>query len=97
LAEGVEPFRILYQISGTIQKQLKAKRLAAAGRTESQISQELRLNYYDRDYMRHLALVSESRLVAELRACVDLEARLKSQSWLDAGTELERFVAAMGK
>jgi len=97
LAEGIEPFRILYQISGTIQKQLKAKRLAAAGRTESQIAQELRLNYYDRDFMRQLALVSEARLAAELRACVDLEARLKSQSWLDAGTELERFVAVMGK
>lgn len=98
LAEGVEPFRILYQISGTIQKQLKAKRLAASGRPEPQIFRELRLNeYYDRDYLRQLAKVSESRLIAELRACVDMEARLKSQSWLDAGIELERFVAAMGK
>src|SRR5579859_4413227 len=51
LAEGVEPFRILYQISGAIQKQLKAKRLVAGGRDQFQIFRELRLNdYYDRDF-----------------------------------------------
>lgn len=98
LAEGVEPFRILYQISGTIQKQLKAKRLVASGKDQFQIFRELRLNdYYDRDFLPQLASVSEGRLVAELRACVDLEAKLKSQAWLEAGIELERFVAAMGK
>src|SRR5262249_45031018 len=72
LAEGVEPFRILYQISAAIQKQLKAKRMAGAGRSDADIFRDLRLHsYYDRDFLRMLESVSETRLIAELRACVE--------------------------
>lgn len=98
LAEGVEPFRILYQISGAIQKQLKAKRMAAAGRSDADIFRELRLNsYFDRDFLRQLPSVSEARLIAELRACVNAESSLKSKTWLEPGIELERLVAEIGK
>jgi DNA polymerase-3 subunit delta len=98
LAEGVEPFRILYQISGTIQKQLKAKRLESTGRSEPEIFRELRLqSYYDRDFLRQLKAITEDRLISDLRACVETEANLKSKTWLEPAIELERLVASLGK
>jgi hypothetical protein len=69
-----------------------------AGRTDADIFRELRLNsYFDRDFLRQLSSVSESRLVVALRTCVDAESGLKSKAWLEPGIELERLVAEIGQ
>ncbi|MFH1725244.1 MAG: DNA polymerase III subunit delta [Elusimicrobiota bacterium] len=93
LVEGDEPFRLLYQITQTVNKQLKAKRLAQSGLTPDRIFRQLRLNsYYDRDYMAVAGRLSEASLIRALRACVRTEADLKSKTWLSPAVELEALV-----
>jgi DNA polymerase-3 subunit delta len=93
LAEGTDPFRLLYQITQTVTKQMKAKRLVKTGVAQDQIFRELRLQkYYDRDYLTIAGRVSESALIKSLRACLDAEISLKSKSWLKPKNELETLV-----
>jgi DNA polymerase III subunit delta len=96
LEEDADHFRLVYQISGTLNKQLKAKRLLKAGRGPDAVFRELRLNaYYDKDYLAQLARISEDRLRRDLRACLETEVALKSRSWLDPAVELTALVAAI--
>jgi DNA polymerase-3 subunit delta len=93
LHEGNNPFGLLFRVTQTLQKQLKAKRLSKSGATQDQIFRELRLQpYYDRDYMKVLAKIGEPGLVRNLRDCLDTEITLKTQSWLDPSIELEQLV-----
>lgn len=96
LADGEEPLRLLYQVTGALNKQLKAKRLCDAGTPEEQIFRELRLqSYYDRDFLQHVSRLSEASLRVGLKACLRLDTALKSETWLDGKIELERLVEAI--
>jgi DNA polymerase-3 subunit delta len=88
-----QSFRALNQISSSVQKQLRAKRMLRAGRSESEVFSALRLHsYWDRDYLAGLKRLSEARLRRDLGACLEAEVSLKSRSWLSAPQEIERLV-----
>ncbi len=88
-----QSFRALNQISGAVQKQLRAKRMLRAGRSEGEVFTALRLHsYWDRDYLAGLKRFSEARLRRDLGACLEAEVSLKSRSWLSAPQEIERLV-----
>jgi DNA polymerase-3 subunit delta len=88
-----QAFRALSQISSSVHKQLRAKRMLKAGRSEAEIFSALRLNsYWDRDYLSFLKRLSEVRLRRDLGACLEAEVSLKSRSWLSAPQEIERLV-----
>lgn len=89
-----QTFRALNQISSTVLKQLRAKRLQRAATPPERIFRALRLHpYWDKDYLANLANFSESRLKNDLRRCLETETSLKSKAWLDAGLELEFLLA----
>ncbi|MBI3549551.1 MAG: DNA polymerase III subunit delta [Elusimicrobia bacterium] len=97
-ADDEDPLALLYKVSHSLNRQLKAKRLKAAGKSENEIFGALRLQpFYDRDYMKWANAVPETTLIAGLKACLELEARLKSETWLDGRVELERLAAAICK
>jgi hypothetical protein len=74
-------------------KQLRAKRMLKAGRSEAEVFSALRLHsYWDRDYLSFLKRLSEVRLRRDLGACLGAEVSLKSRSWLSAPQEIERLV-----
>ncbi|OGR96498.1 MAG: DNA polymerase III subunit delta [Elusimicrobia bacterium RBG_16_66_12] len=87
-------FRSLAQIRGGFLKQLKAKRMLKAGLPQRDIEVRARI-FYDRDFFPRLGRVSEERLRRDLRRCLEVEADLKSKSWLDAKLELERLVVEL--
>ncbi|MBI5240533.1 MAG: DNA polymerase III subunit delta [Elusimicrobia bacterium] len=88
-----QAFRALNQIGSAVQKQLRAKRMLRAGRSESEVFSALRLHsYWDRDYLPFLKRISEARLRRDLGACLEAEVSLKSRSWLSAPQEIERLV-----
>lgn len=96
LREGSDPFRLLYQITSTVNKQFKAKRMLKSGAPPERIFKELRLNsYYDRDYLAQAGKLGEASLLKGLRACLETEVSLKSRSWLDPAIELEKLVAGL--
>lgn len=85
-----EAFPALAKIRGAVLKQLRAKRMIAAGIAEAKILLSLRLHtYYDRGFLPRLKTLSEARLVRDLKSCLETETRLKSQSWLDPRIEVE--------
>jgi DNA polymerase III delta subunit len=86
-------FRSLNQISSTVAKQLRARRMLTAGVPREQASRTLRLHpYWDRDYLDRVAKMAESRLARDLRRCVAAESDLKSKAWLDPRIEIERLI-----
>ena len=88
-----QAFRALNQINSSVHKQLRAKRMLSAGRSESEVFSALRLHsYWDRDYLSFLKRLSEARLRRDLGACLEAEVSLKSRSWLSAPQEIERLV-----
>ncbi len=87
-------FRALAQIRAAYLKQLRAKRMQAAGVAAREIETRLRI-FYDRDFFARAARVSEARLRRDLRRCLETEADLKSKSWLDAKLELERLIVEL--
>lgn len=88
-----QAFRALNQISSAVLKQLRAKRMLRAGRSEAEVFGALRLHsYWDRDYLSFLKRLSEARLRRDLSACLEAEVCLKSRSWLSAPQEIERLV-----
>ncbi len=99
LADGKadeQNFRALYQISGAVRRQLKARQLLSRGASREEIFRDLRLHaWYDRDYLETLEAFSEKRLYADLRLCLTVEADLKSKVWLEPRIELERLLAAL--
>lgn len=91
-----QSFRALSQVSGAVLKQLKAKRMLRAGKTADEVFRALRLHaYWDRGYLDALKGMREARLARDLRRCVETEAALKSQSWLDPSVEVERLLAEL--
>lgn len=92
-----DAFRALGQISASVSRQVKAKRLLKAGLPPESILGKLRLHpHWDRDYLSGLKRFSEERLVRDLKRCVEAEADLKSKSWLDPRLELERLLVDLG-
>ena len=75
-------------------KQLRAKRLLKAGMPQREIETRLRI-FYDNGFFQRAGRVSEDRLRRDLRRCLEVEADLKSKSWLDARIELERLVVEL--
>lgn len=75
-------------------KQLKAKRLLKAGLPTREIETRLRI-FYDRDFFARAGKVTEGRLRRDLRRCLEVEADLKSKSWLDPRVELENLVVEL--
>lgn len=91
-----QSFRALAQTSGAVLKQLKAKRLLRAGKSSDEVFRALRLHpYWDRGYLETLGKFRETRLKRDLRLCVETEAALKSQPWLDPAVEVERLIAEL--
>jgi len=99
LADGKpqdQAFRAMAQMSGAVQKQLRARILTDAGRPAAEISRALRLHpYWDRDFLRAAARLGEKRLRADLLICLRAERALKSQSWLDPRAEVEAAAARL--
>ena len=88
-----QAFRALNQIGSSVHKQLRAKRMLKAGRSEGEVFSALRLHsYWDRDYLSFLKRLSEARLRRDRGACLEAEVSLKSRSWLSAPQEIERLV-----
>jgi len=87
-------FRSLAQIRGGYLKQLKAKRMLKAGLPQREIETRARI-FYDRDFFSRLGRVSEERLRRDLRRCLEVEADLKSKSWLDPKLEFERLIVEL--
>jgi DNA polymerase-3 subunit delta len=87
-------FRALAQVRGAYLKQLRAKRMLKAGLPQRDIETRLRI-FYDRDFFSRAARVTEERLRRDLRRCLEVEADLKSKTWLDAKLELERLVVEL--
>ncbi|MHB2025540.1 MAG: DNA polymerase III subunit delta [Elusimicrobiota bacterium] len=85
-----QAFRALSQMSSSVQKQLRAKIMLEAGMSESDIAKALRLHpYWDRDFVRTASRFGVERLASDLKICLRTDRALKSQAWLDTGTEVE--------
>ncbi|PCI34744.1 MAG: DNA polymerase III subunit delta [Elusimicrobia bacterium] len=98
LRETGETFRLLYQITRTVNNQLRAKRLVKSGESSEKIFRKLRLNsYYDRDYLSIVERIPENNLIRSLTQCLHTEKSLKSKSWLNPGIELENLVLKVCK
>ncbi|HBL17742.1 MAG TPA: DNA polymerase III subunit delta [Elusimicrobia bacterium] len=93
LEEGEDPFKLLYDVSRAVNRQLRAKRLLKSGQPPDRIFQLLRLNaYYDREYLATVGRIRETSLIRALRSCVETEVALKSKTWLEPAIELEQLV-----
>lgn len=93
LREGHTPFALLYRVTQTLRRQLKAKRLLKTGAPQERIFRELRLQpYYDRDYLKVLERIAEPGLISSLRDCLETEVSLKSKAWVEPSIELETLV-----
>ena len=93
LSEGKsqdQAFRALSQMSAIILKQLKAKIMIEAGQARAAIEKSLRLHpYWDKGFFDHLSGLDEHSLRRSLKACLETETKLKSQSWLNPAVEIE--------
>jgi DNA polymerase-3 subunit delta len=93
LLDTEDAFRLLYQVSTTLERQLRAKRLAAAGRSEDDIFRAIRLTrYYNKDFVRLAARRTEAELIRGLERALETEARLKSNPAASPSLELERLL-----
>ncbi|MBI5596288.1 MAG: DNA polymerase III subunit delta [Elusimicrobia bacterium] len=99
LEEGEDAYSLLPKVRSALSAQLKAKRLLKAGVTKDQAFFKLGLKpRWDAAFFDWAEKVKEPQLVKGLRACLDLEADIKSKSWLDPALELETLVLkACGK
>ncbi len=87
-------FASLARCRGAYLKQLRAKRLLKAGMPQREIETRLRI-FYDNGFFTRAARVTEERLRRDLRRCLEVEADLKSKTWLDPRIELERLVVEL--
>ncbi len=87
-------FRSLAQARAAYLKQLKAKRMLAAGLAPRDIEMKLRI-FYDRDFFQRAQRVTEQRLRRDLRRLLEVETDLKSKAWLDAKVEFESVVVEL--
>ena len=87
-----QAFGAIAQMSSVILKQLKAKKMIGAGLRSDEIEKRLRLHpYWDKGFLGSLSNLSELRLRAELKRCLETEVRLKSQTWIDPVIEIEEL------
>lgn len=92
--EGEDDIGLLRQVTGTVNRQLKAKRALAAGLDEYKAAGQLRMHpFAAKEAMRQARGMTETGLLRALSACVEVEANLKSKSWLDGRVEVGRLVA----
>ncbi|MBI3298982.1 MAG: DNA polymerase III subunit delta [Elusimicrobia bacterium] len=99
LEEGEDAYSLLPKVRSALNLQLKAKRLAKAGVPKDQAFFKLGLKRrFDDSFFDWTDRVKEHQLVKALRACLDVEADIKSKSWLDPALELENLLLkACGK
>ncbi|HAH07308.1 MAG TPA: DNA polymerase III subunit delta [Elusimicrobia bacterium] len=97
LEEGSDAYDLLPKISYAVLAQLKAKRMLKAGVSEFEMWGKVRIFGRDRQgpFLQAVKGLSDARLVADLRACVRVEADLKSKVWLDPAVELEGLVVGL--
>lgn len=97
LEEGSTVYELMPQVSRAVLVQLKAKRLLKAGVSEFELWGKLRIFDKGRQgsFLKAVKALSDARLVGDLRACLRVEADLKSKAWLDADIELEGLVARL--
>ena len=89
---GEEPLSLLSQVSWTISRQLKARRLAEAGVTGEEAFRALKVSsYYNKDFLALAARRGEAELMDALGACLETEARLKTGA-LSPRLELENLL-----
>jgi DNA polymerase III delta subunit len=87
--EGEDPFAVYNQIKNAVSRQFKVKRLAAAGKTPDEINREARVPAFRQPLVGKLSDLSLQRA---LKACLEAEVSLKSESWLSPEVELQRLV-----
>jgi DNA polymerase-3 subunit delta len=93
LLETEDAFRLLYQVSTTLEKQLRAKRLLAAGRSEDDVFRATRMNkWYNKDFVKLASKRTEGELIRGLERALETEARLKSSPAASHSLELERLL-----
>lgn len=99
LEEGEDAYSLLPKVRNALNAQLKAKRLFKAGVPKDQAFFKLGLKRrFDDSFFDWTDKVKETHLVKALRACLDVEADIKSKSWLDPAIELETLLLkACGK
>ena len=99
LEEGEDAYSLLPKVRSALMVQLKAKRMLRSGVPKDQAFFKLGLKQrWDAAFFDWTEKVKEPQLVRGLRACLDLEADIKSKSWLDPALELETLVLkACGK
>ncbi|MFA5140836.1 MAG: DNA polymerase III subunit delta [Elusimicrobiota bacterium] len=87
--EGEDPFAVYNQVKNAVSRQFKVKRLAAAGKTPDEINRESRVPVFRQPLVGKLSDLSLQRA---LKACLEAEVSLKSESWLSPEVELQRLV-----
>lgn len=87
-------FATLARCRAAYLKQLRAKRLLRAGLPQREIESRLRI-FYDSGFFARAGRVTEARLRRDLRRCLEVEADLKSKTWLDPRIELERLLVEL--
>ena len=99
LEEGEDAYSLLPKVRNALNAQLKAKRLIKAGVPKDQAFFKLGLKRrFDDSFFAWTDQVKEAHLVKALRACLEVEADIKSKSWLDPALELENLLLkACGK
>lgn len=99
MEEGEDAYSLLPKVRSALMTQLKAKRLLKAGVPQDTAFFKLGLKKgWDAGFFDWTSRVKEPQLVRALRDCLEVEADLKSKSWLDGGVELETLVLkACGK
>lgn len=91
-----QAFKALNQITSSILKQLRGKKMVRAGRSEEEIMRALRLNqYYDQGFKKELESLSDETLRRDLELCLRVDSALKSQAWLAPPIEVSQLVGAL--
>jgi DNA polymerase-3 subunit delta len=87
-------FASLARCRAAFLKQLRAKRLLRQGVAQREVETRLRI-FYDNGFFARAGRVTEERLRRDLRRCLEVEADLKSKTWLDPRIELERLLVEL--
>lgn len=81
LKEGMEPMRILYNISATLRKILKVKTMSESGISDENIRSYLGIsrNYYG-NILRSAKIYTSENLIKSLQMCIKIESIFKSST-----------------
>lgn len=89
---GAEPLGLLAQVSRSLERMLKAKRLSAAGDGPAAAYQAGMSPGQYHNALRDAASYTEDKLLRSLRRCLEAEELLKSSSGRDPGLVLRQLV-----